>query len=58
VVQREIAIEPVPLTCEMDRQLLDDVRRSIGADGEERREIADANLALLRARRCGERADK
>ena len=57
-MKQEIAIDPVPCARKTDLELLDYVERSIAIDCEERAEIANANLALLRARRIGERADK
>ncbi len=58
VVQREIAIEPVPRPGEADGELLDYIERSIPVDGEERVELAQAYVAFLRARRLDERAEK
>ena len=58
VLEGKIAIEAVPLTGETDRELFDDIHRAVGMDGEERREVADADVALLlRARLGGERAE-
>lgn len=58
VVQREVAIEPVPRAGEADGELLDYVERSILVDGEERVKLAQAYVAFLRARRLDERAEK
>jgi hypothetical protein len=57
VMEREVAIEPVPRPREADGQLLDDVERSILVDGEERVELPDPDVARLRARPRGERAE-
>jgi hypothetical protein len=57
VVERDVAVESVPLTRESDRQLLGDVERSIGANDEQLIEVADADGAPLRARGRGERED-
>jgi hypothetical protein len=58
VVERQVADDSVPLTCESDCQLLGDIERAIGVNGEERIEVADANGAFLRARTSGERAQR
>jgi hypothetical protein len=58
VVERQVADDSVPLTCESDCQLLGDIERAIGVNGEERIEVADANGAFLRARIDGERTEK
>jgi hypothetical protein len=55
VVERDVAVDSVPLTRESDCQLLGDVERSIGANGEQRIEVADADGATLRARGSRER---
>jgi len=55
VVERDVAVDPVPLTGESDRQLLGDIERSIGVNGEQRIEVADADGAPLRARGARER---
>ena len=49
VMERQISDDPVPLPIEPNRQLLGDVERSVGVDGEERIEVADAERAALRA---------
>jgi hypothetical protein len=58
VMQREIAIDPVPRSVEADVEGLDYVEIAIGADCEQRIEVADANVASLRARFRRERAEK
>jgi hypothetical protein len=57
VVERDVAVESFPAARESNRQLLGDVERSIGANGEQRIEVADANGASLRARGSGEREE-
>ena len=57
VVERQVADDSVPLTVESDRQLLGDVERPIGVNGEERIEVLDADGAALRARITRERED-
>ncbi len=58
VVEREVAVDTVPLTCESDCQLLSDIERSIGVNREQRIEVADADRASLRARGSSEREEK
>ena len=58
VMQREVAVDPVPRAVEADVEGLDYVEIAIGANCEQRIEIPDANVASLRARRRGERAEK
>jgi hypothetical protein len=58
VMERQIAIDPVPLTLEADGELLDNVERAIGIDGEQRVVIPNANGTLLRLRVSGECAGK
>jgi hypothetical protein len=55
VVEREVAVDSVPLTGEPDRQLLSDIERSVGVNCEQRIEVADADGAALRARGACER---
>jgi hypothetical protein len=43
MVERQIALDSVPLSREMDGELLDDVERSIWINGVERIEVADAD---------------
>jgi hypothetical protein len=43
VVERDVAIESFPAARESDRQLLGDVERSVGPNGEQRIEVADAD---------------
>jgi len=57
VAERQVTDDSVPLAVEPDRQLLGDVERSIGVNGEERIEVADADRAALRARINRERDD-
>ena len=60
VVQRDVAVDSVPLAGEADRELLGDVERSVGVNGEQRIEVLDADGARLRAgvlcKRGGKRA--
>jgi len=58
VAERQVADDSVPLTRESDCQLLNDIQRSVGANGEKRIEVADADGAALRARIIGERAER
>jgi hypothetical protein len=58
VVERDVAVETFPLTGESDCQLLGDVERSIGPNGKQRIEVADADGASLRARGTREREEK
>ncbi len=51
VVERDVALDSVPLSREMDGELLGDVERSIGMNGEKRIVVADAERAALRGRR-------
>jgi hypothetical protein len=55
VVERDVAVDSVPLTGESDCQLLGDIERSVGVNGEKRIEVADADGAPLRARGACER---
>ena len=57
VVERDVAVESVPLTRESDRQLLGYIERPIGANGEQRIEVADADGASLSARGSREREE-
>jgi hypothetical protein len=50
MAKREIAIDAVPLTGEANGELLDYIGSSVGMYGEQRAEIADANVAALRGR--------
>jgi hypothetical protein len=56
MMQRQVADDSVPLAREPDRQLLGDIDRSVGVNGEERIEVPDADAAVgvLRARAGGE----
>jgi hypothetical protein len=58
VVEREVAVDSIPLAREADCQRLGDIERSVGVNGEERVEVADADGAALRARRIGEREEE
>jgi hypothetical protein len=58
VVERDVPVDSVPLTRESDRQLLGDIERSVGANGEQRIEVTDADGASLRARGSREREEK
>jgi len=55
VVERDVAVDSVPLPRESDRQLLGDIEGSVGVNGEQRIEIADADGAALGARGACER---
>jgi hypothetical protein len=55
MMEREVADYSVPLSREMDSEPLGDVERSIGMNGEERIEVADADGARLRASGARER---
>jgi len=55
VVERDVAVDSVPLSRESDRQLFGDIERSIGVNGEQRIEITDADGAPLRARGARQR---
>jgi hypothetical protein len=57
VVERQVAIDAVPMSRERERDLLGDVERSIGVNGEQRVEGADADGAFLRARETREREE-
>jgi hypothetical protein len=57
VAERQVADDSVPLTVEPDCQLLGDIERSVGVNGEQRIEVTDADRAALRARVTGERED-
>jgi hypothetical protein len=57
VVERDVAVDSVPLTGEADCQLLGDIERSVGANGEQRIEVADADGTALRARGSREREE-
>ena len=58
MAERQVANDSVPLTRESDCQLLNDIQRSVGANGEKRIEVADADGAALRARIMDERAER
>jgi hypothetical protein len=55
VLERQVAVDPVPLTGEPDCQLFGDIEGSVGVNGEQRIEVADAERAALRARGARER---
>ncbi len=57
VVERDVAVDSVPLACEADCELFGDIERSIGANGEQRIEVPDADGASLRARGTREREE-
>ena len=57
MVERQVAVDSVPLARESDCQLLGDIERSIGVNGEQRIEVADADGASLRARGAREREE-
>jgi len=58
VLERQVAIDSVPLTREPDRDLLGDVERSVGMNGEERMKLRTRIEAGLRARINPEREDE
>jgi hypothetical protein len=58
VLERQIADDAVPLARESNREVLDDVERSVGMNGEQRIEVADADRAPLRARGAREREEE
>jgi hypothetical protein len=58
VVERQVPDDSVPLARESDCELLGDIERSVGVNGEQRIKVAEANFAILRARVTGERAGK
>jgi hypothetical protein len=58
VVEREVAVDSVPLTGEPDCQLFGDIEGSVGVNGEQRIEVADADGAPLRARGARERENE
>jgi hypothetical protein len=55
VAERQVAVDPVPLAREADCELLGDVERPVGVNGEKRIKVADAYGAALRARGSRER---
>jgi hypothetical protein len=57
VVERQVADDTVPLTREADGELLGDIERSVGVNGDQRIKVADAqaSVRVLRARGIGER---
>ena len=57
VVERQVAIDSVPVAGESERDRLGDIERSIGVNGEQRIEVADADGASLRAREIREREE-
>jgi hypothetical protein len=58
VVERDVAVDSVPLTGEPDCQLLGDIEGSVRVNGEQRIEVADADGAALRARGARERENE
>jgi hypothetical protein len=58
VAERQVADDSVPLTCESDRELLGDVERAVGVNGEKRIKVANADGAALRARGACERENE
>jgi hypothetical protein len=58
VMEREVADDSVPLPCESDCQLLGDIERSIGMNGQKRIEVADADGPALRARGARKRENE
>ena len=55
VAQREVADDLIRFGREPDCQLLNDIERSVGVDGEDRIKVADAIGAILCARDRSER---
>jgi hypothetical protein len=58
VLERKVALDSVPGARKTNREILDDVERSVRMDGEQRIEVADADRAPLRARGAGEREEE
>jgi len=58
VLKRKVALESVPRARKANGEVLDDVERAVGVDGEQRIEVADANRAPLRARGSREREEE
>jgi hypothetical protein len=58
VLEREVALDSVPRAGKADREILEDVERSVGLDRDLRIEVANANRAPLRARGSRERAEE
>ncbi len=49
MVEREVAVDSIPMAREADCQRLRDIERSVGVNGEKRIEVADADGVALRA---------
>jgi hypothetical protein len=58
VMEREIAIDPVPCAVEADRNALDYIETTVSLDGEQRIEALDANAAVLRPRATCQRGEE
>jgi hypothetical protein len=58
LTKRYLTVDPVPLANEANRELLGDIDRAVSVDGIERIEVADADRALLRARKLREREEQ
>ena len=58
MAERQVADDSVPLAREGDCELLGDIERSVGVNGEKRIEVADADGAALRARGSREREEE
>jgi hypothetical protein len=58
VLERKVALDPVPRARKPNREVLDDVERAVGMNGELRIEVADADRAPLRARGAREREEE
>jgi hypothetical protein len=58
VVERDVAVDSVPLTGEPDCQLFGDIEGSVRVNGEQRIEVTDVDGAPLRARGTGERENE
>ena len=57
MVEREVAVDSIPMAREADCQRLRDIERSVGVNIDQRIEVADADGAALRARDIREREE-
>jgi hypothetical protein len=58
LTKRYLTVDPVPLAGEPNGELLGDIDRSVGVNRVQRIEVADADRALLRARKLREREEE
>jgi hypothetical protein len=58
LTKRYLTVDSVPLADEANRELLGDIDRSVGVNRVQRIEVADADRALLRARKLREREEE